>query len=146
MSLRPPLYRQETPYSCVPACLRMVLSSLGHEVTEASVRAVCDCTVFGTEALKAVDAMRQCGFPGTTKQTCTLEELRAQLHGGQWPIVFLNTLPITGERNAHAVVAIEVESVQVTVYDPLDGERVLPQATFLTAWAMMHNLTLLIQR
>jgi hypothetical protein len=33
----------------------------------------------------------------------------------------------------------------LTVYDPLDGERGLPQATFLTAWAMMHNLTLLIQ-
>ncbi len=59
---------------------------------------------------------------------------------------FVNTLPITGQRNAHAVVVVEVGSAQLTVYDPLDGERVLPQAPFLTAWAMMHNLALLIQR
>ena len=113
----------------------MVLAHLGREVTEATVRTVCDCTVFGTEALKAVDAMRQLGFPGTTKQTCTLEELCTLVLGGQWPIVFVNTLPITGERNAHAVAVVEVESAQLTVYDPLDAERVLPQATFLTAWA-----------
>jgi hypothetical protein len=111
----------------------MVLAHLGREVTEATVRTMCDCTVFGTEALKAVDAMRQLGFPGTTKQTCTLEELRALVRGGQWPIVFVNTLPITGERNAHAVVVVVVASAQLTVYDPLDGERGLPQATFLTA-------------
>jgi ABC-type bacteriocin/lantibiotic exporter with double-glycine peptidase domain len=123
----------------------MVLAHLGREVTEATVRTVCDCTVFGTEALKAVDAMRQLGFRGTTKQTCTLEELRELVLRGQWPIVFVNTLPITGERNAHAVVVVEVASAQLTVYDPLDGERGLSQATFLTAWAMMHNLTLLIQ-
>ena len=142
----PPLYRQETPYSCVPACLRMVLASLGHEVTEATLRTLCDCTVFGTEALKAVDAMRQLGFTSTMKQTCAMEDLRQQLQGGHWPIVFVNTLPITGQRNAHAVVVVEVGSAQLTVYDPLDGERVLPQAPFLTAWAMMHNLALLIQR
>jgi len=75
-----------------------------------------------------------------------MEELRQQLQGRHWPIVFVNTLPITGQRNAHAVVVVVVESAQLTVYDPLDGERVLPQATFLTAWAMMHNLALLIQR
>ena len=142
----PPLYRQETPYSCVPACLRMVLASLGHEVAEVTLRTLCDCTVFGTEALKAVDAMRQLGFTRTTKQTCTMEELSQQLQGGHWPIVVVNMLPITGQRNAHAVVVVEVGSAQLTVNDPLDGERVLPQTTFLMAWAMMHNLTLLIQR
>ncbi len=107
---------------------------------------LCDCTVFGTEALKAVDTMRQLGFTSTMKQTCAMEDLRQQLQGGHWPIVFVNTLPITGQRNAHAVVVVEVGSAQLTVYDPLDGERVLPQAPFLTAWAMMHNLALLIQR
>ena len=39
----PPLYRQETPYSYVPSCLRMVLASLGHEVAEATLRTLCDC-------------------------------------------------------------------------------------------------------
>jgi len=84
--------------------------------------------------------MRQFGFPSTTKQTCTLEDLRQQLHDGHWPIVFVNTLPIAGQRNAYAVVVVEVEAAQFTVYDPLDGERIRPQATFLTAWTIMHTL------
>jgi ABC-type bacteriocin/lantibiotic exporter with double-glycine peptidase domain len=124
----------------------MVLASLGHEVAEATLRTLCDCTVFETEALKAVDAMLQFGFPGTTKQPCTLEDLRQQLHDGHWPIVFVNTVPIMGQRNAHALVVVEVDPSQLTVYDPLDGERILPQATLLTAWAMMHSLAILIQR
>ncbi|GJD22030.1 hypothetical protein RIVM261_069860 [Rivularia sp. IAM M-261] len=33
----------------------------------------------------------------------------------------------------------------VTVYDPLQGERTLPRSTFDTAWALMHNLTILVQ-
>lgn len=145
MPSRPPLYSQETPFSCVPACLRMVLAGWGQVLTEAQLRTLCDCTVFGTEALKAVDAMRQLGFHGTTKQTGTIEDLRAQVQQGQWPIVFVNTLPISGERDAHAVVVVEMAATHLTVYDPVDGERDLPLTTFLTAWAMMHNLLLLVQ-
>lgn len=38
--------KQETPYSCVPACLRMVLSSFGLELQEAELRTLCDCTTY----------------------------------------------------------------------------------------------------
>lgn len=144
MPSRPPFYSQETPFSCVPACLRMVLEGLGHPVTEAQIRTLCDCTIFGTEALKAVDAMRQLGFAGTTKQTGTLDDLRTALQQGQWPIVFVNTVPISGERNAHAMVVVEVGEAELTVYDPVEGERRLPLIPFLTAWAIMHHLLLLV--
>jgi hypothetical protein len=30
------------------------------------------------------------------------------------------------------------------VYDPLHGERHLPRATFESAWAMLHNLAILV--
>ena len=76
MPLKPPFLKQETRYSCVPACLRMVLSSPGLDVPEAELRARCDCTAFGTDALKAVDAVRQLGFPGTAKYNLSLDELR----------------------------------------------------------------------
>ena len=68
----------------------MVLASLGLEIEEAPLRALCDCTVFGTEALKAVDAVRRLGFAGTTKQTLSMEDLRQQLQGGSFPIVLVN--------------------------------------------------------
>ncbi|NJM47150.1 MAG: hypothetical protein HC860_14105 [Alkalinema sp. RU_4_3] len=37
-------HRQETPDSCVPACLRMVLGAMGVEMSEAELRERCDCT------------------------------------------------------------------------------------------------------
>lgn len=65
----PPFDKQETDYSCVPACLRMVLASLGVFKTEQELRELCDCTVLeGTSALKAVDAARASGFKNTQKR------------------------------------------------------------------------------
>jgi len=122
----------------------MVLASLGRNLSEAALRALCDCTPFGTEALKAVDAVRQLGFPDTGKHTLSPDELAAQVRQGFSPIVFVNTLPIDGIRGGHAFVVVGIDQTEVAVYDPLHGERRLPRTTFASAWAMMHNLSLLI--
>ena len=145
MPSKPPFHKQETPYSCVPACVRMVLASFGRELSEAALRVLCDCTPFGTEAINAVDAVRQLGFPDTGKHTLSLDELAVQVRRGLSPIVFVNTLPIDGITGGHALVVVGIEQTDVAVYDPLHGERHLPRATFKSAWTMMHNLTLLIQ-
>ena len=39
-----------------------------------------------------------------------------------------------------------ISEQDVTVYDPLQGERILPKQTFSTAWALRHNLAILIQK
>ena len=124
----------------------MVLASLGIERSESALRALCDCTPFGTEALNAVDAARQLGFPGTGKHTLSPSELEAQVHNGLYPIVFVNMRPIDGTPGSHALVVLAIELSRVLVYDPLHGERDLSRATFESAWAMMHGLTLLVQR
>jgi ABC-type bacteriocin/lantibiotic exporter with double-glycine peptidase domain len=49
----------------VPACLRTVLASFGLDIPESELRTLCDTTIFGTAALKAVDAARALGFTGT---------------------------------------------------------------------------------
>jgi ABC-type bacteriocin/lantibiotic exporter with double-glycine peptidase domain len=124
----------------------MVLASLGIQRSEAALRALCDCTPLGTEALKAVDAARQLGCSGTGKHTLSCDELEAQVRRGLYPIAFVNTLPIDGIRAGHALVVMAIDQRRVSVYDPLHGERSLPRATFESAWAMMHNLVILVQR
>ncbi len=123
----------------------MVLAGLGIERSEAELRALCDCTPFGTESLNAIDVARQFGFLSTAKHTLSLEELETQLRQGRYPIVFVNTLPIDGLPGGHALVVIAIDPVQVSVYDPLHGERDLSRATFESAWAMMHGLTILVR-
>lgn len=124
----------------------MVLASLGIERSESALRALCDCTPFGTEALNAVDAARQLGFLGTAKQTLSPRELEAQVHNGLYPIVFVNMRPIDGMPGSHAFVVLAIEPSRVSVFDPLHGERDLSRPAFESAWAMMHGLTLLVRR
>lgn len=68
----------------------MVLSGFGVEMSEAELRKCCDCTPFGTEALKAIDVARDLGFSKTVKCTLSFAELTAQLDLGLYPIVFVN--------------------------------------------------------
>ena len=123
----------------------MVLAGLGLAVAESELRALCDCTPFGTGALKAVDAARRLGFAGTAKHTLSADELAALVGRAAYPIVFVNTLPIDGVKGEHAFVVLEVSGASVVVADPLLGERTLPRATFDAAWAMMHNLAILVE-
>ena len=146
MRSKPPFYKQETRYSCVPACLRIVLAGFGLDLSEAELRTLCDCTAFGTDALKAVDAVRQLGFPQTAKYTLSINELETLVAGGHYPIAFVNLGPIDGIDDEHALVITEMSHTEISVYDPLQGERILSRDTFCAAWAMMHNLVILVER
>jgi ABC-type bacteriocin/lantibiotic exporter with double-glycine peptidase domain len=147
MPSKPPFHKQETRYSCVPACLRMVLGSFGLDLTEDDLRARCDCTsLYGTDALKAVEATRQLGFAGTAKYTLSPSELRTLVSIGHYLIVFVDLRPIDGIADNHALVIIGFSPQEVTVLDPISGERMLSLQTFHTAWAMRHNITILIER
>jgi hypothetical protein len=49
----------------------MVLSALGLDMEEASLRHLTDCTPLGTEAFQVLEAARHLGFPASRKYTLT---------------------------------------------------------------------------
>jgi ABC-type bacteriocin/lantibiotic exporter with double-glycine peptidase domain len=125
----------------------MVLSGFGLDLTEERLRELCDCSpLFGTEAVRAVEAARGLGFAGTAKYTLRYDELRALAEGGKYPIACLSLEAIGGTEESHAVVIVEADEEAVTVYDPLHGERRLPRQSFTTGWAARHNLVILVER
>ncbi len=64
----------------------MVLSVSGLDLTEERLRKLCDCSpVFGTDALKAVEATRGLGFAGSAKYTLQYDELQNLVAGG-WAV------------------------------------------------------------
>ena len=146
MPLKPPFHKQETLYSCVPACLRMVLGSFGVDIAESALRTRCDCAPYGTDALMAVDAARALGFIKTAKYTLSLEELQTVVKGGHHPIVFVDLNPLDGLDAIHAMVVIDVSEQEIVVMDPLQGERRFLLYVFTAAWARRHNRTLLVAR
>ncbi|MDZ7344117.1 MAG: hypothetical protein ONA90_06345, partial [candidate division KSB1 bacterium] len=66
----------------LPACMPTRCLRCGIEQTEQKLRALCDCGIEGTEALKLVDAARQWGLAGTRKRALIRGELAAELQAG----------------------------------------------------------------
>jgi ABC-type bacteriocin/lantibiotic exporter with double-glycine peptidase domain len=123
----------------------MVLSGFGCEISEAELRARCDCTFDGTSALKAIDAARELGLTGTAKHTLSFDELKRVVADGLFPIVFVDLAPIDGVRQAHAFVVVEAGDFSVSVLDPTSGERRLPRQVFDVAWGSRHYLAIIVE-
>ena len=117
-----------------------ILASFGLNVSESELRTLCDTTIFGTAALKTVDAARALGFSSTAKHNLTLEELTAAVDAGLYPIVFVNLDPISGKNAAHAFVIVEASTSGIY------GERTLSRETFRAAWALMFNVSVLVAK
>ena len=124
----------------------MVMLGFGVDVPESRLRELCDATMMGTDALKAVDAARRLGFAHSRKYTLSPAELNEVVSAGQYPIVFVSLLPLELRDDFHALVVTEITAEAVTTLDPLKGERVIPIATFNLVWERRHNLAILIER
>ncbi|MEK6302334.1 MAG: cysteine peptidase family C39 domain-containing protein [Acidobacteriota bacterium] len=148
---KPLLHMQETTYSCVPACLRMVLTSVGVSKTEQELRVLCDCTYDsplmpgGTDPFKLKIAAQTLGFANTLIGNLTVDELKSELARGLYPIAYLKAKLASGmPPQFHAVVVIEMIETDVEVLDPWRGELVLSLEDFLTEWT--RGTTVVVER
>ena len=128
----------------------MVFSHFNLSVSEAELRARCDCTIFGADPPYIVDVARQFGFGKTDIQNLSPDELQSILDEGLYPIVYVSLLPIDAREGSQALVAldmdVDIEDGAVTVYDPDQGERVLPLGAFLKAWELKRNLAIIVDK
>ncbi len=76
----------------------------------------------------------------------SLEELSSLIDEGNFPIVYVDVGPLQGGLSGqnHALVVIAVDSEDVSVLDPLAGERSIPREDFQAAWPEMRFLTIVI--
>jgi len=65
---------------------------------------------------------------------------------GHCPIVYVDLWPWQGGLSGqyHAMVVIDLDADQVTVLDPLHGERRVPREDFQEAWSAMRFLTIVL--
>lgn len=141
---RPRLLKQETEYSCGPACLRMVLEAYGISRTEAELRELTNCSVLGTEPLNIVGAARGLGFATTGMFTLNLEQLSEKIGVGLYPIVLIRArLGPDLPRDWHCVVCTAVSERKVELLDPWRGELSISIKEFLRDWS--RGLTILLR-
>jgi len=122
----------------------MVLSHLGVSKTEAELRELCDCTIFGTSARELVLAARRLGFSASSKHTLTLADLMEFTQNGYFPIVYVIAGPLLPAPDVHSFVVVSANREGVEVLDPQEGPMVLSIDEFLERWSPMNNLAIVI--
>ncbi len=127
--------------------MRMVLAHFGSSISEEDLRALCDCTVWGTRAGDAVAAARNLGFSKTAKHNLDIDSLKELLDLGLYPIVFVEArLHPDSQSQKHAVVVVKVGESEVEVLDPTRGEISLSIEDFEGEWKHMRRLAILIEK
>ena len=143
-----PHYEQELDYSCLPACVRMVMAYYGQEKTESELRTLLKTRPGGTSPVQVMLRLPEMGFEATI-QMASKPVLQAYLEAGQPVIVHVWTelLPHWQGGLIHALTILEWSDSSVVVNDPAFAEAPIdiPTDIFLRAWAATDHLTIFIQ-
>jgi ABC-type bacteriocin/lantibiotic exporter with double-glycine peptidase domain len=139
-----PVYQQETPYSCMAACLRIVLAHLGVEVDEDALRERSYTTLWGTSITDAVACARAYRLTATWTEEAGSDDLARWLEEGLFPILVVR-LTHLGHGSKHAVVVEEMAGDQLTYIDPADGRRhTISREMLEQAWQLAGGEAVLI--
>jgi ABC-type bacteriocin/lantibiotic exporter with double-glycine peptidase domain len=147
VSLNVPHFKQELHYSCVAACVRMVLAHYGRTFTEAELRQHLGTGPHGTRA-RDILRVAALGF-AVQVDTASLVQLGATLVAGVPPLVFLETrfLDYWQTPCDHVAVVVGLDLATVYLNDPFFDRA--PQQTaltgFLQAWASNDHLAAFIR-
>ncbi|MBI3921622.1 MAG: C39 family peptidase [Armatimonadetes bacterium] len=128
--------RQETPYTCLPACIRMVLGYYGYAYSESQIAEWCNTTVLGTLVDQAVRGLLDAGHDALTQSDLDFDSLVDHTSQEVPPIATLEVAPLPKLiRFRHAVVVVGIEEEEVVCNDPTSGETTrLTKEDFLYAW------------
>lgn len=141
-------FQQSRPYTCVAACLRVVLAALGADYSEDDLARACNTDPSGATLADAASAARSLGFNALFLPEATFEMLSGWLQRGVPMIVGIAVDDLVhGVTGGHAVVVCGIEEGQVIVVDlAIGAERRLELETFLRAWRRRNNRGLVVLR
>jgi len=147
MRLKVPHFRQEYPYTCLPACIRMVLAYRGKKHTERQIATICQTLPpFGTQPEMVEEGLAQLGYHCRWFEGATIEKLR-ELILNDWPIIiFVYAADLHhGGSGLHAVVLVEVGKRKVIVLDPIAKQATqIDIKPFETMWTNFGNQGMVI--
>jgi ABC-type bacteriocin/lantibiotic exporter with double-glycine peptidase domain len=137
--LNVPHFQQEFEYSCVAACVRMVLAHYGEPRTEVELRSILDTQPTGTRAGNIM-GISSPAFEVYLRPS-NMAELSKVLSENQPPIVFLQTglLEYWNMDIFHAAVLVGLDDVNAVLNDPYFA--IAPQTTSLQSFEKVWSQT-----
>ena len=140
-----PFFKQETPYSCVPACLRMALAHWNIETNEDQLRLRSYTTWWGTRARDAVACIQSFGLAAEEIRDATLNDLRQWLKQDGVAILLIDLQPLRGEIGRHSIIVESLSETQVHYIDPLSGRHTSTLDIIDRAWRLNYRRAILIR-
>lgn len=144
-------YAQARPESCVPACVRIVLSGASIILPEGEIYVGCETDIDGTLPGKTVAYIESLGLKATSPRLDSISTLETCINSdASHPIVFVNLSVLLGINVIHAVVveSIDIEDESISVLDPSfppTGHRQWSLTLFNLAWQAARRQTILIE-
>jgi ABC-type bacteriocin/lantibiotic exporter with double-glycine peptidase domain len=144
-----PHHKQERDYSCLPACVKMVLAYHGLEKNEAELRILLKTRPGGTSPVQVIWRLPELGFDASV-ELGSESALHNYLHSNVPCIVHVWTppLPYWDSEAIHALVVTAIDDRNVLVNDPVlaDGSKEVPLDAFLEAWAATDHFMIIITK
>jgi ABC-type bacteriocin/lantibiotic exporter with double-glycine peptidase domain len=149
MKIELPRLSQKEDYSCVPACIRIVLQHWGHDYAELKICEACKTSDRGTSQNQAVAGIKKLGFEVSKLKDEPFDLIIQFLHEGVPVIALLDVhqLPYARDKaGLHAVVVNGFDGDYVSFIDPARGDEIeFSVDTFLRAWQECGRLGLVIE-
>jgi len=139
LKLKIPYFKQESWYTCGPACLRMVLSFFGIARTEAEVMKECDTTELGTTTVKISTAAYKFGLKSSSLKNANIDDLKNELRKGRPVIVLIDPSYLYGGVSGfgHFIVIVGFSDEEIIYHDPdvSEGEYMrINNSAFQNSW------------
>lgn len=131
-------YKQETDYSCFPACIRMLLDYQGVKKEEKGLRLLFHTTPLkGGSWPRVKDGLKELNIEFEWGINFSLEELKSLVQQNMPVVVSIDIVFLGGdEHQSHTVVVTEMTDEFVIVHDPERGESMrIDIKQFLEAWS-----------
>lgn len=124
----------------------MVLSGLGHSLSETDIRKRCGHTQLGMQLNQIANGLRDIPVSVEYQIERDLDDVVEAVQRHDWPIVGIDLRPIEGIFAFHAVVVASITGDRVIVHDPLyqAGPRSIGQLAFKAAWNAADREVLII--
>lgn len=148
MKINANAFQQETDYTCLPACIRIVLNFFGDGKPEKEIASACHTAKAGTRFRDAVHAIRSYGYEVTQIQDGSLDELFTSILNKEPVIVVLGAEHLSyGDFGSHAVVVIGFQGRNITIIEPAFGKEIqMDLLEFLKAWQSRGKKGIIMHR
>jgi len=153
MKSKLPYHKQQTPFTCSLACLRMVLESIGKQLSESELSKIVEFKPIKGFSPKMMDLLCEIiNLEYNYHFDSSLDEVKKAIEADFYPIVLVNPsilYNLPEEEHGHYIIVKDIIGEKVIINDPdqeYGGEdKEVGKERFLESWKNKYGMIFVIK-